>query len=124
MVGEHHKMRNCLKGHGIRKVEDHWLRTLGAFTIQLKNFWVATNVSFTLRESYSSNIAFWDKIAILGLDANGDGDKSHENAALSALPEAEQSDMSTLALDHSEYEPLPESNETGKPILWIWFHLF
>nr|XP_048317156.1 la-related protein 4B isoform X3 [Myodes glareolus] len=48
-----------------------------------------------------------------GLDVNGDGDKSHENAALSALPEAEQSDMSTLALDHSEYEPLPESNETG-----------
>ncbi|XP_057643485.1 la-related protein 4B isoform X3 [Chionomys nivalis] len=48
-----------------------------------------------------------------GLDANGDGDKSHENAALSDLPEAEQTDMSTLALDHSEYEPLPESNETG-----------
>ncbi|XP_049998253.1 la-related protein 4B isoform X2 [Alexandromys fortis] len=48
-----------------------------------------------------------------GLDANGDGDKNHENAALSDLPEAEQTDMSTLALDHSEYEPLPESNETG-----------
>ncbi|XP_075826375.1 la-related protein 4B isoform X4 [Microtus pennsylvanicus] len=48
-----------------------------------------------------------------GLDANGDGDKSHENAALADLPEAEQTDMSTLALDHSEYEPLPESNETG-----------
>ncbi|XP_041486578.1 la-related protein 4B isoform X2 [Microtus oregoni] len=48
-----------------------------------------------------------------GLDANGDGDKSHENVALSDLPEAEQTDMSTLALDHSEYEPLPESNETG-----------
>ncbi|CAO2595185.1 La-related protein 4B [Lemmus lemmus] len=49
----------------------------------------------------------------LGLDANGDGDKSHENVALSDLPEAEQTDMSTLALDHSEYDPLPESDETG-----------
>lgn len=69
-------------------------------------------------------MAFWDKIVTLGLDANGDGDKRHDNAALSDLPEAEQTDMSTLALDHSEYEPLPESNETGKPTLWIWFHLF
>ncbi|XP_028715262.1 la-related protein 4B isoform X2 [Peromyscus leucopus] len=48
-----------------------------------------------------------------GLDTNGDGDKSHENAALSDLEEADQTDMSTLALDHSEYEPLPESNDTG-----------
>lgn len=57
------------------------------------------------------------------MDANGDGDKSHENAGLSDLQEADQTDMSTLALDHSEYEPLPESNDTGKPTLWICFHL-
>ncbi|XP_031215284.1 la-related protein 4B isoform X6 [Mastomys coucha] len=48
-----------------------------------------------------------------GLDANGDGDKSHENAALPDTPEAEQTDMSTLAVDHSEYEPLAENNDTG-----------
>ncbi|XP_028625710.1 la-related protein 4B isoform X3 [Grammomys surdaster] len=47
-----------------------------------------------------------------GLDANGDGDKSRENAVLPDAQEAEQTDMSTLALDHSEYEPLPE-NDTG-----------
>uniref|UniRef100_A0A8C8UIN9 HTH La-type RNA-binding domain-containing protein n=1 Tax=Peromyscus maniculatus bairdii TaxID=230844 RepID=A0A8C8UIN9_PERMB len=50
---------------------------------------------------------------VTGLDTNGDGDKSHENATLSDLEEADQTDMSTLALDHSEYEPLPESNDTG-----------
>uniref|UniRef100_Q6A0A2-3 Isoform 3 of La-related protein 4B n=1 Tax=Mus musculus TaxID=10090 RepID=Q6A0A2-3 len=50
---------------------------------------------------------------VLGLDANGDGDKSRENAALPDAQEAEQTDMSTLALDHSEYEPLPENNDTG-----------
>ncbi|XP_040611512.1 la-related protein 4B isoform X3 [Mesocricetus auratus] len=50
---------------------------------------------------------------VIGLDANGDGDKSHENAGLSDLQEADQTDMSTLTLDHSEYEPLPESNDTG-----------
>ncbi|XP_051007417.1 la-related protein 4B isoform X3 [Acomys russatus] len=48
-----------------------------------------------------------------GLDAIGDGDKSHENAAPPDLQEADQTDMSTLALDHSEYEPLPENNDTG-----------
>ncbi|XP_029324431.1 la-related protein 4B isoform X4 [Mus caroli] len=48
-----------------------------------------------------------------GLDANGDGDKSRENAALPDAQEAEQTDMSTLVLDHSEYEPLPENNDTG-----------
>ncbi|XP_029423339.1 la-related protein 4B isoform X2 [Nannospalax galili] len=48
-----------------------------------------------------------------GLDANGDGDKSHDNAALPDSQEAEQTEMSTLALDHSEYEALPESSETG-----------
>lgn len=50
---------------------------------------------------------------VLGLDDNGDGDKSRENAALPDAQEAEQTDMSTLALDHSEYEPLPENNDTG-----------
>lgn len=48
-----------------------------------------------------------------GSDANGDGDKSRENAALPDAQEAEQTDMSTLALDHSEYEPLPENSDTG-----------
>ncbi|XP_055287663.1 la-related protein 4B isoform X3 [Moschus berezovskii] len=49
----------------------------------------------------------------LGLDTNGDGDKSHENVALSDLQESDQTAMSTLGLDHSEYESPPESNETG-----------
>ncbi|XP_038951692.1 la-related protein 4B isoform X11 [Rattus norvegicus] len=48
-----------------------------------------------------------------GSDANGDGDKSRENAALPDAQEAEQTDMSTLALDHAEYEPLPENSDTG-----------
>lgn len=47
------------------------------------------------------------------LDVNGDGDKSHENAALSELQESDQTAMNTLALDHSEYESLPENSETG-----------
>ncbi|XP_016062439.1 PREDICTED: la-related protein 4B isoform X2 [Miniopterus natalensis] len=47
------------------------------------------------------------------LDANGDGDKSHQNAALSELQESDQTAMNTLALDHSEYESLPENSETG-----------
>ncbi|XP_036887851.1 la-related protein 4B isoform X3 [Sturnira hondurensis] len=47
------------------------------------------------------------------LDVSGDGDKSHENAALSELQEPDQTAMNTLALDHSEYEPLPENSETG-----------
>ncbi|XP_075406257.1 la-related protein 4B isoform X4 [Tenrec ecaudatus] len=48
-----------------------------------------------------------------GLDGNGDGDKSHENAALPDLQESDQTDMNTLALDHSEYESLPENSEIG-----------
>ncbi|XP_045145718.1 la-related protein 4B isoform X3 [Echinops telfairi] len=48
-----------------------------------------------------------------GLDGNGDGDKSHENAALPDLQESDQIDMNTLALDHSEYESLPENSEIG-----------
>ncbi|XP_076688238.1 la-related protein 4B isoform X2 [Callospermophilus lateralis] len=47
-----------------------------------------------------------------GLDASGDGDKSQENAALPDLQESDQTDMNTLALDHSEYESLPENIET------------
>jgi hypothetical protein len=72
---------------------------------------------FVLRVSFSSNVVFWHKIAITALDANGDGDKSLENAALPDLQESDQTDMSTLALDHSEYEPLPENSETGKAVL-------
>ncbi|XP_062067064.1 la-related protein 4B isoform X4 [Lepus europaeus] len=48
-----------------------------------------------------------------GLDVNGDGDKSHENAALPDLQESNQTDMNALALDHAEYESLPENSETG-----------
>ncbi|XP_008584329.1 PREDICTED: la-related protein 4B isoform X2 [Galeopterus variegatus] len=48
-----------------------------------------------------------------GSDANGDGDKSHENAALPDLQESDQTDMNTLDLDPSEYESLPENSETG-----------
>ncbi|XP_070110774.1 la-related protein 4B isoform X9 [Equus przewalskii] len=48
-----------------------------------------------------------------GLDASGDGDKSHDNAALSDLQESNQTAMNTLALDHSEYESPPENSETG-----------
>lgn len=90
---------------------------MGAFTTQLKFLSNANVVRefTTLRESYSSNTSSWDKTAILGLDANGDGDKSHENAALPDTQEAEQTGMSTLAVDHSEYEPLAENNDTGKP---------
>ncbi|EPY86853.1 hypothetical protein CB1_000294001 [Camelus ferus] len=47
-----------------------------------------------------------------GSDTNGDGDKSHENAALSDLQESDQTAMSTLGLDHSEYESPPENSET------------
>ncbi|XP_021122015.1 la-related protein 4B isoform X10 [Heterocephalus glaber] len=48
-----------------------------------------------------------------GLDASGDGDRSHENAAFPDVQESDQTDMNTLALDNSEYESLPENNETG-----------
>uniref|UniRef100_A0A8C0JTV8 La ribonucleoprotein 4B n=1 Tax=Canis lupus dingo TaxID=286419 RepID=A0A8C0JTV8_CANLU len=48
-----------------------------------------------------------------GLDANGDGDKSHDNVALSDLQESDQTAVSTLALDHSEHESPPENSETG-----------
>lgn len=57
-------------------------------------------------------LTFWDEIA--GLDVNGDGDKSHENATLPDAQESSQTDMSALALDHAEYESLPENSETGK----------
>uniref|UniRef100_A0A7N5K4Y4 La ribonucleoprotein 4B n=1 Tax=Ailuropoda melanoleuca TaxID=9646 RepID=A0A7N5K4Y4_AILME len=48
-----------------------------------------------------------------GLDANGDGDKSHENVALSDFQESDQTAVSTLALDRSEHESPPENSETG-----------
>ncbi|XP_041264303.1 la-related protein 4B isoform X2 [Onychostruthus taczanowskii] len=55
-----------------------------------------------------------------GLDANGDGDKKHQNAVLPELPEpnpavpgSEQADMNPLALDHSEYESMHETTQTG-----------
>ncbi|XP_033376288.1 la-related protein 4B isoform X1 [Parus major] len=55
-----------------------------------------------------------------GLDANGDGDSKHQNAVLTELPEpspavpgSEQTDMNPLALDHSEYESVHETTQTG-----------
>uniref|UniRef100_A0A8C3WZQ6 La ribonucleoprotein 4B n=1 Tax=Catagonus wagneri TaxID=51154 RepID=A0A8C3WZQ6_9CETA len=48
-----------------------------------------------------------------GLDTHGSGDRSHENAALSELQESDRTAMSTLGLDHSEYESPPENSETG-----------
>ncbi|XP_019484203.1 PREDICTED: la-related protein 4B isoform X6 [Hipposideros armiger] len=47
------------------------------------------------------------------LNANGDGDRSHEDAALSELQESDQTAMNTVALDHSEYECPPESSDAG-----------
>ncbi|XP_008051068.1 la-related protein 4B-like, partial [Carlito syrichta] len=48
-----------------------------------------------------------------GSEASGDGDKSRENAALPDVQEPDQADMiQPLALDHSEYESLPENSET------------
>ncbi|XP_009958750.1 PREDICTED: la-related protein 4B [Leptosomus discolor] len=55
-----------------------------------------------------------------GLDANGDGDKKHQNAVLTELQEqspavsvADQTDMNPLALDHSDYESMHETTQTG-----------
>lgn len=60
-------------------------------------------------------------VSAAGLDANGDGDKKHQNAVLTELPEpspalpgSEQTDMNPLALDHSEYESMHETTQTGK----------
>lgn len=56
-----------------------------------------------------------------GLDADGDGDKKHQNAVLTELPEpapaapgSEHTDMNPLALDHSDYESMHETTQTGK----------
>lgn len=69
-------------------------------------------------------------ISAAGLDANGDGDKKHQNAVLTELQEpspavsvSDQTDMNTLALDHSEYESMHETTQTGKRKLifaWTW----
>ncbi|XP_051466061.1 la-related protein 4B isoform X2 [Apus apus] len=55
-----------------------------------------------------------------GLDANGDGDKQHQNAVLTELQEpspavsvSDQTDMNPLALDHSDYESMHETTQTG-----------
>ncbi|XP_032539390.1 la-related protein 4B isoform X2 [Chiroxiphia lanceolata] len=55
-----------------------------------------------------------------GLDANSDSDKKHQNAVLTELPEpspavsvSDQTDMNPLALDHSEYESMHETTQTG-----------
>jgi len=59
-------------------------------------------------------------ISIAGLDAKGDGDKKHQNAVLTELQESspavlvsDQTDMNSLALDHSEYESMHETTQTG-----------
>ncbi|KAM6339096.1 la-related protein 4B isoform 2-T2 [Podargus strigoides] len=55
-----------------------------------------------------------------GLDANGNGNKKHQNAVLTELQEpspavsvSDQTDMNPLALDHSEYESMHETTQTG-----------
>ncbi|KAM9200141.1 la-related protein 4B isoform 1-T1 [Mergus octosetaceus] len=55
-----------------------------------------------------------------GLDANGDSNKKHQNAVLTELQEpspavsvSDQTDMNPLALDHSEYESMHETAQTG-----------
>ncbi|XP_065483897.1 la-related protein 4B isoform X2 [Caloenas nicobarica] len=55
-----------------------------------------------------------------GLDASGDGDKKHQNAVLTelqepppAVPVSDQTDMNPLALDHSEYDSMHETTQTG-----------
>ncbi|XP_040403689.1 la-related protein 4B isoform X2 [Cygnus olor] len=55
-----------------------------------------------------------------GLDANGDSDKKHQNAVVTELQEpspavsvSDQTDMNPLALDHSEYESMHETAQTG-----------
>lgn len=62
-------------------------------------------------------LPFGIKLLITGLDADGDGDKSHENVALSDFQESDQTAVSTLALDRSEHESPPENSETGKAVL-------
>lgn len=67
-----------------------------------------------------------------GLDADGDGDKKHQSAVLTELPEpsaavpgSEQADMNPLALDHSDYESMHETTQTGKGELrcaWTWLN--
>ncbi|XP_064227870.1 la-related protein 4B isoform X3 [Aotus nancymaae] len=48
-----------------------------------------------------------------GSDASGDGDQSHENAALPDPQESDPADMNALTLGPTEYDSLPESSETG-----------
>ncbi|XP_012864814.1 PREDICTED: la-related protein 4B isoform X3 [Dipodomys ordii] len=81
----------------------------GTHLLHLEASNAAVGVSATWEEVPSHHAACGPQ----GLDANGDGDKSHENAALPDLPESTQTDMNTLALEQSEYEPLPENSETG-----------
>lgn len=63
----------------------------------------------------------WGKLLTVGSDASGDGDQSHENAALPDPQESDPADMNALALGPSEYDSLPENSETGKHILWVHF---
>ncbi|XP_065587585.1 la-related protein 4B isoform X2 [Cyrtonyx montezumae] len=55
-----------------------------------------------------------------GLDTKGNGEKKHQNAVLTELQESstavlvsDQTDMNSLALDHSEYESMHETTQTG-----------
>ncbi|XP_044280719.1 la-related protein 4B isoform X1 [Varanus komodoensis] len=60
------------------------------------------------------------EVFLTGLEANGDGDKKHQNASLAELQEpaltaplSDQTDMNPLALDHSEYDSMHENTQTG-----------
>ncbi|XP_058037068.1 la-related protein 4B isoform X4 [Ahaetulla prasina] len=54
------------------------------------------------------------------LEANGDGDKKHQNESLKehqepslSVPLSNQTDMNSLALDHAEYKTVHENTESG-----------
>lgn len=67
-------------------------------------------------------------VTAAGLDASGDGDKKHQNAVLTELQEpppavsvSDQTDMNPLTLDHSEYDSMHETTQTGKrKLIFTW----
>lgn len=78
---------------------------------------VTADVSLCFKKTLLLTLPLGLKFLITGLDTNGDGDKSHDSVGLSDPQESDQTAMSTLGPDHSEYESLPESSETGKAVL-------
>ncbi|KAL0627963.1 La-related protein 4B [Plecturocebus cupreus] len=76
-------------------------------------------------EASSANVsAAWEEARghHSGSDASGDGDQSHENAALPDPQESDPADMNALTLGPTEYDSLPESSETGNQ--WSAFYQY